>query len=711
MRFNIKATGWEILIWVGTFAVLGFVGIFATYSYSTVETEMADQFNREQLLLAKQTAMGIQQYMGDISNVLNLSSHIPPVANGNSKDIHNSLENSYNSLKSQVIITFWEDSNGILRDHYPKDVLPGVEGKDFSFRTYFRVCKEMRVPFVSDSILVGGEQYKEIPGRFESFIVAYPLVGDDGKFNGVFGCAIDMANITGRYVAPIHPSKTGYAWMVDESGMVLYHPNPSWLGMNIYDIIMEMKKRGFDAKGAEELIRNIKIKTEGTSEIIFPHYPTNEPTKRLVAFSSVHFLNRRWITVVSSPYREVVHLMSGTFRNTLTLGSVSICFIFAATFVMLRINRARTKASERNIWADRVFLEHKRLQTIFNGIPHYLVMVNSDLIIIDINQRFCSLYGKTQQDLIGKHCYAVFYGENSPFNEDFVRETFLSGEVVRDKERHVEVMGKPYIMDVSAIPLYGSKGEVDYVVVYVVDVTEKRALTEKLIQAEKLAVIGQMSGHVAHEIRNPLASILLNSELLEEEISSENMNVIESTTLLSHIKDEINRLSQVTDEYLSYTRLPRPKKQKVNPTAEVSSAISLMMPEMNKRNINFVSHYEESPDEAMLDRGQFRQVLINLIKNAMDAMPSGGNLDLSLIEIKDNLVLLVKDSGHGISDDFSRRIFDPYFTTKENGTGLGLALVQYVANAHNGWVDVESQKGSGSTFIFSIPLNDVGQEE
>ncbi len=166
-----------------------------------------------------------------------------------------------------------------------------------------------------------------------------------------------------------------------------------------------------------------------------------------------------------------------------------------------------------------------------------------------------------------------------------------------------------------------------------------------MIQAEKLAVIGQMSGHVAHEIRNPLASILLNSELLEEEISSENMNVSESMTLITHIKEEISRLSQVTDEYLSYTRLPRPRKQMINPVAEVSSVISMMMPELNKRNITLIFKYEEGPAEAELDRGQFRQVLINLIKNAMDAMPAGGSLDISLIEIRDNLVLLVKDSG------------------------------------------------------------------
>ncbi|MEA3221690.1 MAG: cache domain-containing protein [Thermodesulfobacteriota bacterium] len=710
MRVNIKDTNWEVLIWVGTFAVLGFVGLFAMYSYHTVEKEMAAQFNEEQRLLARQTAMGIGQYMGDIANVLNLTSSMPSIAGGNAEDIKLSLKNAYDSLKNQVIIVFWEDTRGIFQDHYPRDVLPGIEGKDYSFRTYFRVAKEMKVPFVSDIVLVGGEHYKEIPGRFESFIVAYPLIGPDGEFNGVLGCAIDLANITARYVAPIQPSETGYAWMIDETGMVLYHPNPAWVGMNLYDIVMEMKKEGVKGAGVECLIQGIKIKDEGTCEILFPHYPSNVLTKKLVAFSSVHFLNRRWITVASSPYKEVVSLMSGTFRNTLALGSVSISFIFAATFVMLRINRARIKAHEGNKWANKVLLEHKRLQTIFNGVPHYLVMVNQGYIIIEINQRFCDLYGKSAQELIGKHCHYVLRGRRNICDECLAKQAFQAGELISDRERHIEIMGKPYFMDMNAIPLFGSKGEVSYVVIYAVDITEKKALTEKLIQAEKLAVAGQMSAHVAHEIRNPLAAILLHSELLEDEISSDNMDTTEATTLIESIKGEIGRLSQFTDEYLSYTRLPQPKKQPVNPAEEVSSAIAMMTPELEGRGIKVTFNPDNDTSEVDLDRGQFRQVLINLIKNSADAMPSGGRIGIFLMEVKGNFLLLLKDTGYGIPQELERRIFDPYFTTKENGTGLGLALVQYVANAHNGWVDVESQEGSGTTFIFSVPLHGPDQE-
>jgi signal transduction histidine kinase len=200
-----------------------------------------------------------------------------------------------------------------------------------------------------------------------------------------------------------------------------------------------------------------------------------------------------------------------------------------------------------------------------------------------------------------------------------------------------------------------------------------------------------------------LTSILLHSELLEDELKEHDKNE-EGLELVRIIKEEIDRLSQITDEYLSYARLPRPKKQLVNPETEVSTVVSMMLPELKRRDIETAIVCPERLPNIRIDRGQFKQLLINLIKNAEDAMPSGGSLEISLMGIKDNFLLLVKDTGYGIPPEITRRIFDPYFTTKDNGTGLGLSLVQYIANAHDGWVDVESQKGTGSTFIFSVPF-------
>ncbi len=701
---ELKETKWDILIWLGTFIVLGFVIMFAMYSYHGVEREMAAQFNREQGLLAQQTAMGIEQYMHDITNSLSLTAHIKGVSNGDPEAIRVSVQNVFNSLKSKVIFVFWEDKSGIMRYHYPRQLLPGLEGKDFSFRTYFRVARELNVPYVSDIIMVGGEQYYDIPGRFETFIISFPLKGDDGKFHGVIGCAIDLSNITAHYVAPIRPSKSGYVWMLDETGMILYHPNPKWIGLNLNDVIIGLKKQGLKISGVDAIQDAMTLKNDGMHEFIFPSYPEKEPAKKLLAFSSVHFLNRRWVTISTSPYREVISLMSGTFRNTLMLGSVSIGFVLIATIIMLRINRARAGASERNKWADKVLVAHKRMETIFNGVPHYLAMIDAAFTITDINQRLCDLYGLKREDVIDKHCSLDFSENERICNTRLVEKCFKSAGIVTERDTRMDILGKPYFFDMSAIPLFGSKGEVDYVVQYAVDITDKKALTEKLIQAEKLAAVGQMSAHVAHEIRNPLTSILLHSELLEDELKEHDKNE-EGLELVRIIKEEIDRLSQITDEYLSYARLPRPKKQLVNPETEVSTVVSMLLPELKRRAIETAIVCQERLPNIMIDRGQFKQLLINLIKNAEDAMPSGGSLEISLMGIKDNFLLLVKDTGYGIPPEISRRIFDPYFTTKDNGTGLGLSLVQYIANAHDGWVDVESQKGTGSTFIFSVPFH------
>jgi len=701
---ELKETKWDIIIWLGSFVVLGFVVMFALYSFYGVKREMAAQFNREQGLLAQQTAMGIEQYMHDITNILELTSHIENVSRGDPASIEIALTNAYGSLRNKVVFLFWEDERGIMRIHHPRQLLPGLEGRDFSFRTYFRVAKELGVPFVSDIILVGGEQYFDIPGRFETFVISYPLKDAQGIFHGVIGCAIDLSNVTVHYVAPIRPSKTGYVWMLDESGMILYHPNPKWIGLNLKDIIIDLKKQGMRITGVDEIRQAMELKNDGMYEFVFPNYPDTKPVRKLLAFSSVHFLNRRWITIATSPYSEVISLMTGTFNNTLVLGSVSIGFVLVATIAMLRINRARAAASERNIWAEKVLVAHKRLETIFNGVPHYLVMVDAAFTIVDVNERTCELYGVKRSEVLDKHCSLDFTEHERICHTRIIEECFRSGTIVTQSDTRVDIHGKPYFFDISAIPLKGSKGEVDYVVQYAVDITEKKALTEKLIQAEKLAAVGQMSAHVAHEIRNPLTSVLLHSELLEEEIEQMPDNA-EALELVTIIKTEIDRLSQVTDEYLSYARLPHPKKQLVDPLGEVSSVVATLMPELKRRNIDTTVSCPETIPKVMIDRGQFKQLLINLIKNAEDAMPSGGALEISLMGIKDNVLLLVKDTGYGIPPEIARRIFDPYFTTKENGTGLGLALVQYIVNAHDGWVDVESQKGSGATFIVSFPAS------
>ena len=170
--------------------------------------------------------------------------------------------------------------------------------------------------------------------------------------------------------------------------------------------------------------------------------------------------------------------------------------------------------------------------------------------------------------------------------EEVIQAAFDTGIIQILRDRLIEINGEKRYFDISAIPLIGTSGKVDLVVQYGVEITEKKALTEKLIQAEKLAAVGQISAHMAHEIRNPLTSIMLHSELLEDEVKDGLGENTEAMRLLKVVINEIDRLSNITEEYLAYARLPMPKKQVIEADTVVSSVVKMMLPEMNRRNIN-----------------------------------------------------------------------------------------------------------------------------
>ncbi len=690
---------WEIIILLGSFVVLGFVVLFALQSYRGVERSMAAQYNREQQLLARQVATGIQQHLRDIGNVLSLTAGLDDVQVGDAEAIESAVMDAFLALKNKVAFVFWEDRDGTVQFYAPEGSMPGLRGKNFSYRSYFRMARDLKVPYVSDVIMIGGEENFDIPNRFHSFVIVYPIIGAGGRFMGVIGCAVDISSIAALHIIPVQPSASSYAWLLDDTGTILFHPDPRLTGRNIDAVIDEME----GVSGLMEIRRGMELKNGGTYQFVFPHYPDDEPVHKLLAFSSAHFLNKRWITVVTAPYSEVIALMAGTFRNTLVLGSGSVALVILVTIVVLGINKDRVRAYERNKWADKMLVAHRRLQTVFNALPHYLIMIDSAFTITDINQRYCELFGLQRSDFIDKHCLVDLDKAVRPCRAELVEQVFRSGELMSEREVHLEINGRPYLFDISAIPLHDSNGAVEYVIQYAVDVTETKALVEKLIQADKLAAVGQMSAHVAHEIRNPLASVLLHTELLEDEIREQNLSA-EASDLIRIIQQEIDRLAIITDEYMSYARLPHPKVQAVDPLEEIESAVATMLPEVSKRAIEVEVKAQDLPENILIDRGQFRQVLINFIKNAVEAMPSGGKLELSALGRGEEFLLMVKDTGYGIPHDIARRIFDPYFTTKENGTGLGLSLVQYIANAHDGWVNVESEMNRGTTFTFAVPM-------
>ena len=226
----------------------------------------------------------------------------------------------------------------------------------------------------------------------------------------------------------------------------------------------------------------------------------------------------------------------------------------------------------------------------------------------------------------------------------------------------------------------------------------------RAVANERLAAIGKMAAHVTHEIRNPLSSIGLNIELLDEELANAGVRG-ESKTLLASITREVSRLEQLSEEYLRVARLPSPRMEADNLAELVTEVANFARPEAERAHCTLVvTGADDDLPAALFDEAQLRQALLNLLRNAREAMPDGGEIEIHVEAEGMSVLVSVKDRGTGIPDEVRAKIFDPFFSTKGEGTGLGLAITRQIVEAHGGALSASAREGGGTTFTIALPI-------
>jgi two-component system, NtrC family, sensor kinase len=217
---------------------------------------------------------------------------------------------------------------------------------------------------------------------------------------------------------------------------------------------------------------------------------------------------------------------------------------------------------------------------------------------------------------------------------------------------------------------------------------------EQLLATERLATIGKMAAHVTHEIRNPLSSMALNVELLEDDLAGASE---ESRELLRAIRREVERLTELSGQYLSFARRG-PQRLEVEDLREVvNEAAEFMRRELEQQGVSLEVHNAELPVPSRVDEAQIKQALYNLMRNAREAMPSGGRVTVSVSAgAVGGSDVVVEDEGVGLDETTRARLFEPFFTTKSNGTGLGLAITRQIIEAHGGSITCEPKIPRGT---------------
>ena len=298
------------------------------------------------------------------------------------------------------------------------------------------------------------------------------------------------------------------------------------------------------------------------------------------------------------------------------------------------------------------------------------------------------------RDYPGKTCYEVFAGRSSPCPKCLLTEALDQGQS-RTWETTDLFANRLFEVRVQPGPEHKAA------VVHYRDVTAQKRLQESLSQADKLAALGKLSGRVAHELNSPLAGILAFAQMVLKELDAEDPHKQD----LEEIESAAQKCKVIVEGMLGFARQDAaPEMKEFDLKESLLSVLRLAKPSLKKHQIQVDLVLPEGPVPYVGCRGKIEQILLNLITNAMDAMKSGGDLCLSLLQ-QNPLILEVEDNGTGIPAEELPRIFDPFFTTKPfgQGTGLGLSISYSIAKLHGGEIQVESTWGEGSVFRLVLP--------
>jgi PAS domain S-box-containing protein len=338
-------------------------------------------------------------------------------------------------------------------------------------------------------------------------------------------------------------------------------------------------------------------------------------------------------------------------------------------------------------------------KSILQASPDAIIALNNNGLIIESNEQMHKIFGDNQNDLMGKTVTDFVTNEDlTKVNSEIIKVMQGTVEISRFECISIRKDGSKFPAELSANAVHGSQGKIVGLVVIVRDLTERKMIEDRLFKSERLAAIGELAGMVGHDLRNPLSGIKNAHYFLKKKgntISQE-----QSNQMMDTIDRCIEHSNKIVNDLLDYSREIHLDLQESSPRTLISEALMMIqVPSIIKIQNNAVDNLQIN-----VDTGKIERVFINLIKNAIDAMPKGGSVTIESKKKNKEVEISFADTGLGIPEEALAKLFSPLFTTKAQGMGFGLAICKRIVEAHKGTITVETAKNVGTTFNVTLPI-------
>ncbi len=411
-----------------------------------------------------------------------------------------------------------------------------------------------------------------------------------------------------------------------------------------------------------------------------------------------------FVTAKGDPQMSIQAMKEGVFDYINRSAECAKAFPFV-------VNRA---IEGYNLMIEKVRLQ-KELIEAKNFLESIIEKAGDAISVVDLegkilywNEGAEQIYGYRKEEVLGKRLSDLLFPSDEKRREeeqrllDELMSRVKQGEVVPNVEvKRQTKEGREIVTSMTISPLRDSEGNIIGASRICKDITQLKKVEERMLLTERLTSLGELTAGVAHELRNPLAGIKINTQIL---LRNKDLSDMERKLLESSLEG-IGKIQKIVDDMLHFAK-PKAahfKEEDINEVVE--SSLAIFQTKLKKGNISFVFQKGEGLPKVWVDAHQIQQVLTNLMLNAIQAMEKGGSLTLRTFLDKENsLGIEVRDTGIGIPQSHLKKIFDPFFTTKSEGTGLGLSITLKILENHGATIDVESQEGKGSVFTIYFPV-------
>ncbi|CAB5114680.1 hypothetical protein D3OALGA1CA_4608 [Olavius algarvensis associated proteobacterium Delta 3] len=382
----------------------------------------------------------------------------------------------------------------------------------------------------------------------------------------------------------------------------------------------------------------------------------------------------------------------------------------------------RLKAAEQQVAHDELVTDF-----LIKQAKQMIVVLNTDFTIADANKAYLKAIGKSREEAVGKPCYTVMHGLKRPCSDSEIGfgcpmvETLRTGEsahIIREVPRSGD---RATYSEIVTYPMQDREGKIVRVIEIWRDITDAlsqrvnerletlKANLHKIVQEDRMISLGKLAASCVHEINNPIQGLLTFSHMMVEMLSAETPSPDERQDLKHYatlMSSELERCGNIISGLLSFSRSTELENARLDLIDVVQAVLALTRHKIELQNIELDLRAPAKPLYIYGDANRLQQCFLNLIFNAVEAMPEGGRLSIELRETDEWACLEITDSGYGIPADSLDHIYDPFFSTKNSGegTGLGLSIVYGVVKVHEGDIAVRSHPGEGTSFTLRFPI-------